>query len=104
MRLAMTLGMRACALFSVLIACSGSEELRVDPPAIDVTVELDAAARIPLVVTAGGADITADATFSVDGPLGTVDATGFLSDGRTGGRASIVVAHGGAQIEVPVHV
>jgi hypothetical protein len=95
----------ACAVF-VLIGCSG-ERLRVEPAAIDVTVELDAAKPIPLVVTADGVDISGDSqtTFELSGAqLGRVDASGFVSDGRTGGSATLVVVHRDARIELPVHV
>ena len=79
--------------------------LRFEPAELELTVELDAPARAPLRVLAGDADVTAEVTLALDGaPLGSVDATGFASDGRTGGRATIVATRGGEAATLPVRV
>jgi hypothetical protein len=81
------------------------EPLRVEPAALDLTVQLDAATPAAFHVMSGTIDVTAKATYAVTGtPLGTVAADGFHSDGRTGGRATITVTYGSVTGTLPVHV
>ena len=98
--------MRAIALAVIASGCTGDHAgLRIEPPEVDLVVALDGTARVPLVVTADDSDVTGDVELVLEGTdLGTVGPTGFASNGRTGGRAKIVVRYAGATAEIPVHV
>src|SRR5690242_1656930 len=94
-----------CEVGEVGKAADPPAPLRVEPAALDLTVQLDAAAPAPFRVMSGAIDVTAKATYAMTGaPLGTVDADGFRSDGRTGGRATITVSFEGAGTGLQVHV
>ncbi|HEY5924606.1 MAG TPA: hypothetical protein VIV11_23165 [Kofleriaceae bacterium] len=99
--------MRILAGLGLLAACTvdiGSS-LRVEPEFLELSVPLDEHTRVPLRVFSDDNDVTAEVRLSLDGaPLGTVDPTGFTSDGRTGGTATIVATLAGAEARVPVHV
>lgn len=99
------------ACLVVLLASAGcttspDTPLRFEPEALQLTVDLDApGAPLPLRILAGDTDVTAEAQLTLRGaPLGTVDAAGFTSDGRTGGRAEIVATLDGATGTLPVRV
>ena len=100
--------MRRAIVLVVLAGCDVGHEttsLRVDPEQLDLVVELGATRPEPLYVTAQGLDVTDAVTFSLAGaPLGQVDAHGFQSDGRTGGRAMITIAFADERVTVPVRV
>lgn len=79
--------------------------LRVEPAALELTVELDAATPAAFRVMSGAIDVTANAAYAMTGAaLGTVAAGGFRSDGRTGGRATVTVSFDGVTAKLPVHV
>ena len=79
--------------------------LRVEPEALDLTVELGRANPVAITVLADGTDVTSDATFELAGaPLGQLDERGFTSDGRTGGRAVVTVHHDGLTTSLPLRV
>src|SRR5882672_6915466 len=79
--------------------------LRVEPAALELTIQLDAATPAAFRVMSGAIDVIAEAKYAVIGtPLGAVAANGFHSDGRTGGRAMVMATFGGATATLPVHV
>lgn len=79
--------------------------LRVEPEVLDLTVELGKTHPVAITVLADGLDVTAHATFVLDGaPLGELDERGFTSDGRTGGRATVTVHHDGLTTSLPLRV
>src|ERR1043165_2951963 len=101
----MVLAVAGCTVGEAGEAADPPAPLRVEPTALDLTVQLDAAAPAPFRVLSGGVDVTAKATYAMTGaPLGTVDADGFHSDGRTGGRATITVSFEGVGTGLQVHV
>ena len=85
------------------IGCT-DPELRVEPPALDLDVDLaKPAPSVDLRVFADGEDVTAQATFALAGtPIGTLAGARLASDGRTGGAAAITVTFGDTAASVPV--
>lgn len=79
--------------------CSSTLEmtsLRIEPAAIDLDVDLaQPAPGVTLRVFDGTSDVTAVASFSLDGaPLGTLAGGQLTSDGRTGGVATLTATVG----------
>ncbi|HUJ57215.1 MAG TPA: hypothetical protein VLX92_01925, partial [Kofleriaceae bacterium] len=83
-----------------------SPPLAIEPSAIELTI--DPAVPPPpvaLVVREGDDDVTALASWSFAGrTLGTLDAAGFTSDGRTGGATAIVATIDGRQAQIAATV
>ena len=100
-----------CAVASGCTGVVDSTALRVEPPTIDLTVDLalpaPSAAMQVFVVNADGTedDVTAGASFALDGAqLGELSGANFTSDGLTGGAATIHIAYGGFATSIPATV
>jgi hypothetical protein len=77
--------------------------LVVDPPSIQLDVDLALPApTVTLRVLAGDEDVTEGATFSLTGaPIGSFVGRQLVSDGRTGGEATITAIAAGSSVVIP---
>lgn len=103
--------MRVYLTALVAVGCSASVDespavigLRIDPPAIALAIDLDAPAPAqPIHVLARGGDgaeidvtLDSDLALAIAGaPVGTAEAGMLLSDGMTGGSATLTASYGG---------
>ena len=77
--------------------------LVVDPPAVQFEVDLaQPAPAVTLRILAGEVDVTDGATFALTGaPIGRFVGRQLVSDGRTGGEATITVSVAGSSVAIP---
>jgi hypothetical protein len=104
MRVAASIGMLRAIACVVAMGCTSPSVLRVEPAQIDLDVELhEPAPSVGLRVFRDDTDVTGRATFALAGaPVATIAEARLVSDGYTGGAATLTVSVDADTASIPV--